>query len=112
LPGVWLAWPVLAFVVAIMSFVWQHSALSPGQEYGPRVGITCQLLLGLVYFALVIWTFRNYGEMGHKARGTRRFADVQIELETRAAWVREGERERDNARTLEREDEEEPRDRG
>ena len=95
-----------------MSFIWRHSALSQGQEYGPRVGITCQLLLGLVYFALVIRTFRNYGEMGRKARVARRLADAQIELETRAAWAKEGERERDNTRTLEREDEEEPRDRG
>ena len=70
------------------------------------------LLLGLVYFALVIRTFRNYGEMGRKARVVRRFADAQIELETRAAWAREDERERDNARTLAREGEEEPMDRG
>jgi len=102
-----------------MSFVWRtgargesHPALSQGPEYGPRVGITCELLLGLVYFALVIRTFRNYGETGRKARVVRRFTDAQIELETRAAWAREGERERDNARTLAREGEEEARDRG
>jgi hypothetical protein len=48
-------------------------------------------LLGLVYFALVIRTFRSYGESGRKARIVRRFADVQMELETRE-WERERER--------------------
>jgi hypothetical protein len=100
LPGVWLTWSVLAFVVAIMSFLWrtgargeQQQALPRVQEYGPRIGVTCQLLLGLVYFALVIRTFRSYGESGRKARVVRRLADVQIELETRE-WERERERER------------------
>jgi hypothetical protein len=91
---------VLAFVVAIMSFLWRTGArgeeqqpLPRVQEYGPRIGITCQLLLGLIYFALVIRTFRSYGESGRKARVVRRLADVQIELETRE-WERERERER------------------
>jgi hypothetical protein len=70
-------------------------------------------LLGLVYFALVIRTFSNYGETGRRARVVRRFTDAQVELETRAAWAREAERERYNGRTLAREgEEEEARDRG
>jgi len=92
---------VLAFVVAIMSFVWRTGARGESQpplqreaEYGPRVGITCQLFLGLVYLVLVIGTFRSYGESGLKARAVRRFADAQIELETRREWERERERER------------------
>jgi hypothetical protein len=81
---------VLAFIIAIMSFVWRtgargdsHPPLPRVAEYGPRVGVTCQLLLGLVYFALVMRTFRSYGESGRKARVVRRFTDAQIELETR-----------------------------
>ncbi|KAH9012882.1 hypothetical protein EDB84DRAFT_1444481 [Lactarius hengduanensis] len=103
LPGVWLAWSVLAFVVAIMSFVWRSGAqgqsqspLSPRAELGPRIGITCQVGLGLVYFILVIRTFRNYGEVGRKARVVQRLADVQVEMETRPEWARD--RERDEAR--------------
>ncbi|KAH9167607.1 hypothetical protein EDB89DRAFT_2074727 [Lactarius sanguifluus] len=110
LPGVWLAWSVLAFVVAIMSFVWRTGAqgqtpspLSPHAELGPRIGITCQVGLGLVYFILVIRTFRNYGEVGRKARVVQRLADVQIELETRSEWARD--RERDEARARAREGE-------
>jgi hypothetical protein len=90
---------VVAFVVAIMSFVWRtgargdsHPPLPRAAEYGPRVGITCQLLLGLVYMALVIRTFRSYGESGRKARGVRRLTDAQIELEKRREWERERER--------------------
>lgn len=111
LPGVWLAWSVLAFVVAIMSFVWRtgaqgqsQSPLSPHAELGPRIGITCQVGLGLVYFILVIRTFRNYGEVGRKARVVQRLADVQVELETRPEWARD--RERDEARARARADEE------
>ena len=90
LPGIWLAWSVLAFIVAIMSFVWcsgadgeTHTSLSPHAELGPRIVITCQFVLGLVYFVLVIHTFRNYGEVGRKARVVQRLADVTVELETR-----------------------------
>jgi hypothetical protein len=70
------------------------------------------LLLGLVYFVLVIRTFSSYGETGRKARVVRRLADAQIELETRAEWAREVERERGNARTLARGGEEGTMDRG
>ncbi|KAH9027954.1 hypothetical protein EDB85DRAFT_2074698 [Lactarius pseudohatsudake] len=103
LPGVWLAWSVLAFVVAIMSFVWRtgaqgqsQSPLSPHAELGPRIGITCQVGLGLVYFILVIRTFRNYGE---------------VELETRPEWARDRERDeaRQQARARARADEEDTR---
>ena len=81
---------MLAFIVAIMSFVWRtgasgetHAVLSTHAELGPRIVITCQVVLGLVYFVLVIRTFRNYGEVGRKARVVQRLADVTVELETR-----------------------------
>jgi hypothetical protein len=114
LPGIWLAWSVLAFLIAIMAFVWRtgargesHPALLWTPEFGPRVAITCQLLLGLVYLALVIRTFRSYGESGRKARVVRRLADAQIELQ-----AREEEGERDDALGRARESEEGTRDRG
>jgi hypothetical protein len=119
LPGIWLAWSVLAFLVAIMAFVWRtgargetHPALLWTQEFGPRVAITCQLLLGLVYLALVIRTFRSYGESGRKARVVRRLANAQIELRARDEWAREEEGERDDALGRARESEEGARDRG
>ena len=82
-----------------MSFVWRtgasgetHASLSPHAELGPRIVITCQVVLGLVYFVLVIRTFRNYGEFGRKARVVQRLADVTVELETRR------DRDRDDGR--------------
>lgn len=110
---------MLAFIVSIMAFVWRtgargesHPALLWDQEFGPRVAITCELLLGLVYFALVIRTFRSYGETGRKARVVRRLADAQIELEAGVEWTREGEGGRDDVRAGARESEEGARDRG
>ena len=85
-----------------MSFVWRtgagetHVPLPPRAELGPRIGITCQVALGLVYLVLVIRTFRNYGEVGRKARVVQRFADVQVELETLPQWARD--RRRDDTR--------------
>ena len=80
-----------------MSYVWRtgargdsHPPLSRVADYGPRVWITFQLFLGLVYMALVLRTFRSYGEIGRKARVVRRLADTQIELETRREREREG----------------------
>ena len=90
---------MLAFIVAIMSFVWRtgasretHASLSPHTELGPRIIITCQFVLGLVYFVLVIRTFRNYGEVGRKACVVQGLADVTVELETRR------DRDRDDGR--------------
>jgi hypothetical protein len=69
-----------------MSFVWRSGETTTTHTartaLGPRIGITCQVVLGLVYFVLVIRTFRNYGEVGRKARVVQRLADVAIELET------------------------------
>ncbi|KZV69080.1 hypothetical protein PENSPDRAFT_492636 [Peniophora sp. CONT] len=72
LPAVWLAWSMIAFLVAIVAFVWRTGArqdpdddsqdreLSQGKMLGPRIAITAVLVLGLAYFALVITTFSRY----------------------------------------------------
>ena len=85
-----------------MSFLWRtgtaetRAPLSARAVLGPRIGITCQVVLGFVYFVLVLRTFRNYSEVGRKARVVQRLADEQIELETtRPEWTRG----RDNVRT-------------
>ncbi|KAI0313576.1 hypothetical protein OF83DRAFT_1065264, partial [Amylostereum chailletii] len=85
LPGVWLAWSMIAFLVAILSFVWRTGstgdptddeqnarALSPAQSLGPRITITCLFAMGLVYFALVVQTFRSYGASTLVKEGTHR----------------------------------------
>ncbi|KAI0260899.1 hypothetical protein BC834DRAFT_831003 [Gloeopeniophorella convolvens] len=114
LPGVWLAWSVLAFVVAILAFVWRTGAqgdapapLAPRAALGPRVAITAEFALGLVYFALVVRTLSSYGESGRRARVVRRIADGQVEMEARRERERGRGREqgagRERGRSRERE---------
>ncbi|KAN0131270.1 hypothetical protein V8E53_010974 [Lactarius tabidus] len=52
-------------------------------ELGPGIGITCQVVLSLLYFVLFILTFGNYGEVRRKARVVKRMADVTVKFETR-----------------------------
>ncbi|KLO13838.1 hypothetical protein SCHPADRAFT_827372 [Schizopora paradoxa] len=70
LPAVWLAWSMIAFFTAIMSYVWTSGSASDNPqppssrvETIPRVIITALFIVGLVYFALVVRTFANYGGM-------------------------------------------------
>jgi hypothetical protein len=95
-----------------MSFVWRtgtgetHAPLSTHAVLGPRIAITCQVALGFVYFVLVLRTFRNYSEVGRKARVVQRLADEQIELETtRPEWMRGRENVRTNWRAAPRAEE-------
>ncbi|KAF7354665.1 hypothetical protein MSAN_01380200 [Mycena sanguinolenta] len=71
MPAVFLAWSVVFFIVSIMSFVWRTGSvldpdeaqlLGPQAILGPRIAITAVLLLGLLYFALIIVTLRRYGQ--------------------------------------------------
>ena len=50
-------------------------------------------VLGLLYFVLIIRPFRNYGEVGRKARIVQRLMYVQIELVTPPEWARDRGRE-------------------
>ena len=82
-----------------MTIVWRigagetHSSPSRRAELGPRIGITCRVDLSLVYFVLVIHTFRSYGEVVRKARVVQLLADVYIELEMLPEWARDRVRE-------------------
>ncbi|KAJ7755177.1 hypothetical protein B0H16DRAFT_1372162 [Mycena metata] len=77
MPAVFLAWSVAFFIMSIMSFVWSTgSVLDPNERLplgrhavlGPRIAVTVVLLLGLLYFALIIGTLRRYGELPVRAR--------------------------------------------
>ncbi|KAG2365291.1 hypothetical protein BDR07DRAFT_1329494 [Suillus spraguei] len=70
MPAVWLAWSMIFFVTAIMSFVWRTGSttdnsspapLSPNAILGPRIAITCLLVVGLIDFMLIVKTLNNYG---------------------------------------------------
>jgi hypothetical protein len=83
LPGVWLAWAMLAFCVAILGFVWRTGArpdpvdgagraLDTPRMLGPRVAVTAVFAVGMVYFWAVIVTFARYSAGGPRRRGARR----------------------------------------
>ncbi|TFK53330.1 hypothetical protein OE88DRAFT_1241238 [Heliocybe sulcata] len=69
MPAVWLTWSMITFIASILAFVWRtgdssdpetRDPLSPIHELGPRIVITCLILLGLLYFWKIIDTFRKY----------------------------------------------------
>ncbi|KAF8164730.1 hypothetical protein B0H34DRAFT_208824 [Crassisporium funariophilum] len=70
MPAVWMAWSMLLFVTAILSFVWRTgSVLDPADRpplgarasLGPRIAITCVFALGVVYLAMIVRTLKKYG---------------------------------------------------
>lgn len=68
LPSVFLAWSVISFCVAILSFAWTSGTATPpapisdSGAIGPRIGITAVFLLGLCYFYRVAKTLSKYGD--------------------------------------------------
>lgn len=78
MPAVWLAWSMVLFIVAILSYVWRTDAsndpnprppVSPRAALGPRIAITGIFLIGLVYLVLIVRTLKNYG--GSRVRRVR-----------------------------------------
>lgn len=67
---------LISFIVCILSFVWrtgstldphERDPMTPRQILGPRIAITAILVLGLIYFVLIINTLKSYGTQ--KRRG-------------------------------------------
>ncbi|KAJ6566841.1 hypothetical protein B0H19DRAFT_1067115 [Mycena capillaripes] len=73
-PAIWLAWSLILFVTCIMAFTWRTGAtedsvdtsLSQNAARGLRVGVSVVLTLALVYFFLILKTFREYGDVMDK----------------------------------------------
>ena len=64
---------MILFLSAILSFVWRNGSVSDPTDrpplsdraaLGPRIAITCVLLLGLGYMAMIISTLKKYGQPG------------------------------------------------
>ncbi|RDB16364.1 hypothetical protein Hypma_002736 [Hypsizygus marmoreus] len=71
MPAVWLSWSLVIYVICVMSFAWRTS---PGNKTVPvvtpthnasqlaaNIVLSIILLVGLIYFALIINTLRRYG---------------------------------------------------
>ncbi|KAH7916659.1 hypothetical protein BJ138DRAFT_1108451 [Hygrophoropsis aurantiaca] len=123
MPAVWLAWSMIFFIFAILSFVWRSGSsqdppnpapLPPKAALGPRIAITFLFVLGLLYFALIVKTLHNYGRTrnedrqilndntGQSGRNTERHTDPEREdrgrERERGRTGRGGERGRDRVR--------------
>ena len=68
---------MILFLSAILSFVWRNGSVSDPSDraplgdravLGPRIAITCVLLLGLGYMAMIITTLKKYGTQPGSAR--------------------------------------------
>jgi hypothetical protein len=68
---------MILFLSAILSFVWRTGSVSDPSDrpplgdraaLGPRLAITCVLLLGLGYMAMIIMTLKKYGSQPGSAR--------------------------------------------
>jgi len=109
MPAIWLAWAMVAFCVAILSYVWRTGSsadspdgtrppLSPHQALVVRIVLTAVFALGLVYFVMILRTFASYGEG---------------EAGWRRSWMANGgERARERRRQGEERDRDRDRDRG
>ncbi|KAJ7029771.1 hypothetical protein C8F04DRAFT_1115827 [Mycena alexandri] len=70
IPTIWLVWSIVLFVTCIMAFTWRtgatgdtvHAALSHNTAQGLRIGVSAVLAVALIYFLLVVKTFRKYGD--------------------------------------------------
>ncbi|KAJ7056080.1 hypothetical protein C8F01DRAFT_993448 [Mycena amicta] len=72
MPGVWLAWSMLSFIVCIMAFVWRTGAasestasngLTSNAALTMRVLVSVELFVAGLYLVLVLRTFATYGEV-------------------------------------------------
>ncbi|KIK00476.1 hypothetical protein K443DRAFT_610856 [Laccaria amethystina LaAM-08-1] len=88
MPATWLAWSMILYIFCIMSFVWRAGtsedvnihAISPRDALGPRIAITVVFSLGLIYFLLIVSTFRRYGDMMDRAWQQRVWGWAQEKL--------------------------------
>ncbi|KAF8644337.1 hypothetical protein AX16_008545 [Volvariella volvacea WC 439] len=73
MPGVWMSWAMILFVISIFSFVWRTGStadpevrppLPPSGALGTRIAITAIFALGLIYLFLILRTLKRYGHVG------------------------------------------------
>jgi hypothetical protein len=69
MPMVWISWSIILYIACVMSFVWRTAAvdnssptlLSSRGLLIIRIMISVVLALGIIYFALIMATLRQYG---------------------------------------------------
>ncbi|KAF4611256.1 hypothetical protein D9613_006592 [Agrocybe pediades] len=93
MPAIWLTWSIILYIACIMSFIWRTSPLEDANPPNllsstmlliTRTVISSILGVGLIYGALVLRTFRRYGEV--MDRQWKRRIDGWIEEKNRSAF--------------------------
>ncbi|KAI1792593.1 hypothetical protein LXA43DRAFT_972494 [Ganoderma leucocontextum] len=111
-PAVWLAWSMIAFCIAIMSFVWRTGSADDADGYAPltrmqalgvRVAISVVFAFGLFNFAMIIRTFSAYSHLSIRRDRRSRFRAEREEERGRHARRNKGkqsddEKERERGR--------------
>ncbi|KAI0771686.1 hypothetical protein BD413DRAFT_625327 [Trametes elegans] len=104
-PAVWLAWSMISFCVAILSFVWRTGSdadqgdgapapLTATQALGVRVAISAVFAFGLFNFFMIIRTFGSYSRISVRRDRRGRFRRREGERDERGERGRERERPR------------------
>ncbi|KAF8328531.1 uncharacterized protein EI90DRAFT_3064483 [Cantharellus anzutake] len=88
MPAVFLCWSLVSFIISILAFVWTSGTVNPPSSIsstaaiGPRIFVTFTFVLGLVYFATAIRTFKSYTDSTEASEASR----AVIEGRDRRAW--------------------------
>ncbi|KAH9936823.1 uncharacterized protein BXZ73DRAFT_89312 [Epithele typhae] len=102
-PVVWLAWSMIAFCIAILSFIWRtgstnqtngYPPLTPEQALGPRVAISAVFLLGLFNFWMILRSFSRYTHTSVRRDRRSRFGRGDRDDERGRGRVRNEDRDR------------------
>ncbi|RDX48559.1 hypothetical protein OH76DRAFT_1352253 [Lentinus brumalis] len=87
-PAIWLAWSMISFCVAILSFVWRTGSqadqdgsvpLTATQALGVRVAISVVFAFGLFNFWMIIRTFGSYSRLSVRRDRRSRFGRADDE---------------------------------
>jgi hypothetical protein len=93
LPAVFLSWSLIAFVISILAYTWTTGTATLPAVIGndvavwPRLGITSVFVLGLVYFVLVVRTFRSYADPGERAEALKAVSGGGRGRIEQGAWI-------------------------
>ncbi|KAI0640587.1 hypothetical protein C8Q79DRAFT_921310 [Trametes meyenii] len=103
-PAIWLAWSMISFCVAILSFVWRTGSsddqpdavapLTPRQALAVRIAISAVFAFGLFNFFMIIRTFSSYSRIAARRDRRGRFRRRDREGDE----LRERGRERERSR--------------
>ncbi|KAI0368421.1 hypothetical protein BV20DRAFT_948218, partial [Pilatotrama ljubarskyi] len=104
-PAIWLAWSMISFCVAILSFVWRTGSaadqgasapapLDTRQAMGVRVAISALFAFGLFNFFMIIRTFSSYSRIAVRRDRRGRFRRREGQGDEHGERGRERERPR------------------